>query len=118
MAADSPMWRSHFLGEDSKGGCNRLAEMCGQFLPTRRQNGLRWTHTPEPVFRFHPRKGSNDLSPVGNARSLMIDTLRHRCVACLRSSPHRSRSVSQDFATWTPPRIRLQARPSEIRGSS
>jgi hypothetical protein len=77
-------------------------------------DGLHWTHTPEPVFRFHPRKGSNDLGPVGDAQSLMIDTLRHRYVACLRTSPHRSQSVSQDFVTWTPPQIRLQARPGEI----
>jgi hypothetical protein len=77
-------------------------------------DGLHWTHTPEPVFHFHPRKGSNDLGPVGDAQSLMIDTLRHCYVACLRSSPHRSQSVSQEFVTWTPPRIRLQARPGEI----
>jgi hypothetical protein len=77
-------------------------------------DGLRWTHTPEPVFHFHPRKGTNDLGPVGDAQSLMIDTLRRRYVACLRSSPHRAQSVSQDFVNWTPPRIQLQARPGEI----
>jgi len=77
-------------------------------------DGLRWTHTPEPVFHFDPRKGSHDLGPVGDAQSLMIDTLRRRYVACLRSSPHRSQSVSQDFVTWTQPRVRLQARPGEI----
>jgi hypothetical protein len=77
-------------------------------------DGLHWTHTPEPVFHFHPRKGSNDLGPVGDAQSLMVDTLRHRYVACLRSSPHRSQSVSQDFIAWTPPRVRLRARPGEI----
>lgn len=77
-------------------------------------DGLRWIHTPEPVFHFHPRKGSHDLGPVGDAQSLMIDTLRRRYVACLRSSPNRSQSVSQDFVTWTPPRVHLQARPGEI----
>jgi hypothetical protein len=77
-------------------------------------DGLRWTHTPEPVFHFHPRRGTNDLGPIGDAQSLMIDTLRHRYVACLRSSPHRAQSVSQDFVNWTPPRIHLQARPGEI----
>jgi hypothetical protein len=77
-------------------------------------DGLHWTHSPEPVFRFHPRKGTNDLGPVGDAQSLMVDTLRRRYVACLRTSPHRSQSVSQDFSTWTPPRVCLQARPGEI----
>ena len=76
-------------------------------------DGLHWTHTPEPVFHYHPRKNSNDLGPVGDAQSLMIDTLRRRYVACLRSSPDRSQSVSQDFVTWTPPHIRLKARPGE-----
>jgi hypothetical protein len=47
----------------------------------------------------------------------MIDTLRRRYVACLRSSPHRSQSVSQDFVTWTPPGVRLRARPGEIANS-
>jgi hypothetical protein len=77
-------------------------------------DGLHWTHTPEPIFHFHPRKGSHDLGPIGDAQSLMIDTLRRRYVACLRSSPHRAQSVSQDFVTWTPPAIRLKARPGEI----
>jgi hypothetical protein len=77
-------------------------------------DGLRWTHTPEPVFHFHPRKGTHDLGPVGDAQSLMIDTLRRRYVACLRSSPHRAQSESQDFITWTPPHIQLRARPGEI----
>ena len=72
-------------------------------------DGLHWTHTPEPVFHFHPRKGTNDLGPVGDAQSLMIDTLRRRYVACLRSSPHRAQSFSDDFVQWTPPRIHLRA---------
>jgi hypothetical protein len=77
-------------------------------------DGLRWTHTPEPVFRFHPRKGSHDLGPVGDAQSLMVDTLRRRYVAYLRTSPDRSQSVSQDFVSWTPPRVCLRARPGEV----
>jgi hypothetical protein len=76
-------------------------------------DGLRWTHTPEPVFHYHPRKGSNDLGPVGDAQSLMIDTLRRRYVAFLRRLPDRALSVSDDFVTWTPPRVALQARPGE-----
>lgn len=77
-------------------------------------DGLHWTHTPEPVFHYHPRKGTKDLGPVGDAQSLMIDTLRRRYVACLRLSPHRAQSVSEDFVTWTPPRVHLRARPGEI----
>lgn len=72
-------------------------------------DGLRWTHTREPVFHYHPRPGSKDLGPVGDAQSLMIDTLRRRYVAFLRSMPHRSLSISEDFVTWTPPRICLRA---------
>jgi hypothetical protein len=77
-------------------------------------DGLRWTHSPEPVFHFHPRKETSDLGPVGDAQSLMIDTLRRRYVAGLRTSPDRSQSVSQDFSTWTRPRVCLRARPGEI----
>jgi hypothetical protein len=77
-------------------------------------DGLHWTHTPEPVFHYHPRKGSKDLGPVGDAQSLMIDTLRKRYVAFLRSLPHRSLSISEDFVTWTPPRVCLKARPGEV----
>jgi len=76
-------------------------------------DGLNWTHTPEPVFHYHPRPGTNDLGPVGDAQSLMIDTLQRRYVAYLRSLPHRAQSVSQDFITWTPPVVRLQARDGE-----
>lgn len=76
-------------------------------------DGLRWSHTAEPLFHFHPRKGTRDLGPIGDAQSLMIDTLRRRYVACLRSLPDRSQSVSRDFVTWTPPRVCLQARPGE-----
>ena len=77
-------------------------------------DGLRWTHTPEPVFHFHPRKGTHDLGPVGDAQSLMIDTLRRRYVACLPQLAAPRQSESQDFITWTPPHIQLRARPGEI----
>jgi hypothetical protein len=77
-------------------------------------DGLRWTHTPEPVFHYHPRPSSKDLGPVSDAQSLMIDTLRKRYVAFLRKTPHRLLSVSEDFVTWTPPRVCMQARPGEV----
>ncbi|UCH35216.1 MAG: hypothetical protein JSV65_02365 [Armatimonadota bacterium] len=73
-------------------------------------DGLRWTHTPEPVFRFHPRPGSDDLGPVGDAHCLMIDTLRNRYVAFLRHLPHRAISYSTDFAHWTQPETFLWTR--------
>lgn len=66
-------------------------------------DGLRWTHTPEPVFHYHPRAGTDDLGPVGDAQSMMIDTLRERYVAFLRHFPHRAVSYSDDFINWTPP---------------
>ena len=76
-------------------------------------DGLRWTHTPEPVFHFHPRLGSDDLGPVGDAQAMMIDTLRGRYVAFLRRLPHRAMSESRDFIHWTPPKLCLQARTDE-----
>lgn len=66
-------------------------------------DGLHWIHTPEPVFRYHPRPGTDDLGPVGDAHCLMIDTVRKRHVAFLRDLPHRAVSFSEDFAHWTPP---------------
>lgn len=77
-------------------------------------DGLRWTHTPQPVFHYHPRPGKMDLGPVGDAHSLMIDTLRRRYVAYLRALPNRSFSTSPDFRAWTPPRLSLPARPGEL----
>ena len=76
-------------------------------------DGLHWTHTPEPVFHFHPRPGTADLGPVGDAQSMMIDTLRGRYVAFLRRLPHRAMSVSTDFIHWTPPQRCLAARAGE-----
>ena len=66
-------------------------------------DGLHWCHTPDPVFRFHPRPGTKDLGPVGDAQSMMIDTLRKRYVAFLRGERSRLMSWSEDFVTWTPP---------------
>ncbi len=77
-------------------------------------DGLRWTHTPKPVFHYHPRPGTSDLGPVGDAQALMIDTLRKRYVAYLRKIPHRAMSVSTDFVTWTPPRVCLEAEDGEL----
>lgn len=76
-------------------------------------DGLHWTHSPEPIFHYHPRPGTNDLGPIGDAQSLMIDTLRRRYVAFLRTVPHRSMSESTDFIHWTPPRVSIEARAGE-----
>ena len=71
-------------------------------------DGLDWAFTPEPVFRYHPRPGQGDLGPVGDAQSMMIDTLRNRYVAFLRHFPHRAVSFSDDFVTWTQPETFLR----------
>ena len=76
-------------------------------------DGLHWTHTSKPVFHHHPRRGTRDLGPVGDAQSLMIDTLRRRYVVFLRSSAHRLFSVSQDFVQWTPPATSLEPLPGQ-----
>jgi hypothetical protein len=76
-------------------------------------DGLHWTHTPEPLFRFHPRPGTNDMGPVGDAQSLMIDPLRGRYVAYLRTLPDRAMSESTDFVHWSPLRTSIQARADE-----
>ena len=65
-------------------------------------DGLCWYHAPEPVFRFHPRPGTGDLGPVGDAQSMMIDTLKKRYGAFLRGGQDRLLSWSDDFVTWTP----------------
>jgi hypothetical protein len=77
-------------------------------------DGLRWTHTPEPVFHYHPRPNRGDLGPIGDAHGLMIDTLKQRYVAYLRSIPNRSLSASTDFVRWTPPAVCLEARDGEM----
>lgn len=72
-------------------------------------DGLNWNHTPEPVFHHHPRPGKPDLGPVGDAQSMMVDSLRGRYVAFLRGGVDRLISFSEDFIRWTPPRPFLRA---------
>lgn len=73
-------------------------------------DGVRWEHTPVPLFRYHPRPGTDDLGPVGDAQSLMIDVERQRYVAFLRGmAEDRLLSISDDFVHWTPPRSFLVA---------
>ena len=67
-------------------------------------DGMTWTHSAAPIFRHHPRAGTDDLGPVGDAQSLMIDTRRRRYVAMLRGRGPRLMSVSEDFVRWTAPR--------------
>jgi hypothetical protein len=76
-------------------------------------DGLRWTHTPEPVFHFHPRPNTADLGPIGDAQAMMIDTLRRRYVAYLRKTPDRMMSISTDFIHWTPPSVCIRHRDGE-----
>ncbi|NKB66552.1 MAG: hypothetical protein GKR89_05790 [Candidatus Latescibacteria bacterium] len=66
-------------------------------------DGIDWSHSPAPIFRYHPRPGSDDLGPVGDAQSLMVDSQRRRYVAFLRGVPERLMSVSEDFVEWTRP---------------
>ncbi|MCC7263466.1 MAG: hypothetical protein IT369_13195 [Candidatus Latescibacteria bacterium] len=72
-------------------------------------DGLTWRHTPEPVFRFHPRPGTADLGPVGDAQAMMVDTLKGRYAAFLRGGASRLLSWSEDFVHWTPPKPFLTA---------
>ena len=67
-------------------------------------DGINWSHSPEPIFRYHPRPGTRDLGPVGDAQSMMVDTERRRYVAFLRGVPERLMSTSEDFVHWSPPR--------------
>jgi hypothetical protein len=73
-------------------------------------DGLQWNLSPEPIVHFHPRPGTNDLGPIGDAQAMMVDTLKKRYVAFLRRSPNRVFSVSEDFVTWTPPAISMKSR--------
>ena len=72
-------------------------------------DGLTWTHATEPLFRFHPRPGTDDLGPVGDAHCLMVDTLSKRYMAFLRHLPDRMVSFSDDFNTWTAPETCLRS---------
>lgn len=70
-------------------------------------DGVRWTFTPEPIIHHHPRPGTADLGPIGDAQAMMIDTRRRRYVAMLRSGVDRPgwrlMAESRDFVTWTRP---------------
>ena len=76
-------------------------------------DGLHWTHSPEPIVHYHPRKGTSDLGPIGDAQALMIDTAKRRYVALLRALPNRKMSVSTDYINWTAPCVCLKAREGE-----
>ena len=67
-------------------------------------DGINWSHSPDPIFRYHPRPGTSDLGPVGDAQSMMVDIERQRYVAFLRGVPERLMSTSEDFVHWSPPR--------------
>jgi hypothetical protein len=104
MAAD-PASRYKALGWSSYDWDGPLSGIYTATSP----DGLRWSHAPEPVFRHHPRPGTRDLGPVGDAQSLMIDSRRRRYVAFLRGGPERLVSWSEDFEVWTAPRPFLSA---------
>jgi hypothetical protein len=65
-------------------------------------DGLNWSHSPDPMFRHHPRPGTDDY-PIGDAQSFMIDAEKRRYVAFLRDGGRRSMSVSEDFINWSRP---------------
>ena len=67
-------------------------------------DGIHWSHSPEAIFHLHPRPGTSDRGPIGDAQSFMIDTRRKRYVAFLRDGMKRSMSVSEDFVVWSDPR--------------
>ena len=67
-------------------------------------DGTNWSHSADPIFRYPPRPGTQDLGPVGDAQSLMIDARRNRYVAFLRGDSQRLMSISDDFVTWSVPR--------------
>jgi hypothetical protein len=100
LAADDPARRYKAIGWSSYDWDGPLSGIYTATSP----DGLSWTHAPDPVFRFHPRPGTADLGPVGDAQSMMVDTLRRRYVAFLRGTPERLMSCSEDFVTWTAPR--------------
>jgi hypothetical protein len=79
-------------------------------------DGTTWEHPDGPKFAHNPRSGSDDLGPVGDAQSLMVDTARGRFVAFLRGAgSSRTLSTSEDFVSWTPPHTFLEAQ-HELEG--
>lgn len=67
-------------------------------------DGLTWTHSPNVVL------------PGGDAQSLMIDVMKHRYVAFMRSPGNRWYSVSDDFAHWSPQADSLAPPPGQPGG--
>jgi hypothetical protein len=107
--ATSPDKRYKALGWSSYDWNGPLSGIYAMTSP----DGLHWTTTAEPIVHFHPRKGTADLGPIGDAQALMIDTLQHRYAALLRATPDRKMSVSKDFVTWSAPQICMKARAGE-----
>ena len=64
-------------------------------------DGLNWTHSPGPVF-----------TKVGDAQALMIDHVRKRYVAFIRSGD-RLYSTSEDFVHWSEKGVSVKAGPGE-----
>ena len=94
-----PARRYKALGWSSRDWDGPLSGIYGAWSP----DGQRWHHSEQPFFHHHPRPGTTDLGPVGDAQSLMIDTHRRQYVAFLRGRGPRLRSVSQDFRRWAAP---------------
>ena len=92
-------WSSLGPGEDGSwcaavGKCG-IWSMCSP-------DGLNWTHSQEPIFHYRPRPGTNDIGPVGDAQTLMIDPHNRRYVALLRGTQgNRLFSTSDDFVHWS-----------------
>ena len=72
-----PVRRYKAIGWSSFDGDGPLSGIYSATSP----DGQDWTHSPEPLFRSHPRPGTDDLGPVGDAQSFMIDRGRRRYVA-------------------------------------
>ena len=95
-------WSSN---DPSEAGWCETTGHCGIWSMTS-PDGLRWNHSPEPIFHYRPRSGTDDKGPVGDAQSLMIDTVRQRYVAFIRGAGptggKRVFSTSEDFVNWSP----------------
>jgi hypothetical protein len=103
-------WSSHSTNKDGA-WCGSMGE-CGIYSMTS-PDGLNWTHSKEPIFHFRPRPGTDDLGPVGDAQSLMIDARKKRYVAFLRGTKsNRLFSTSEDFVHWSPLKESMPAIPS------
>lgn len=67
-------------------------------------DGLNWTHSPNVVL------------PGGDAQSLMIDAVKRRYVAFMRTFANRWYSVSKDFVHWSPQADSLTPLPGQPGG--